>query len=42
MEGIIIRTGDIFGLPHFIRVTIGTSEQNQRFVQALEKILKSA
>jgi histidinol-phosphate aminotransferase len=39
MEGIIIRTGDIFGYPNFIRVTIGTPEQNLLFVQALQKVL---
>ena len=37
--GIIIRTGDIFGYPNFIRVTIGTPEQNLLFVQALQKVL---
>lgn len=39
-EGIIIRTGDIFGLPDFIRVTIGTAEQNQRFIEGTVKVLK--
>jgi histidinol-phosphate aminotransferase len=39
MEGIIVRTGDIFGYPNFIRVTVGTMEQNRRFIQALEKIM---
>ncbi|WP_227767704.1 histidinol-phosphate transaminase [Zhaonella formicivorans] len=38
-EGVIIRTGDIFGFPEFIRVTIGTEEQNQRFIRALTKVL---
>lgn len=39
-QGIIIRTGDIFGLPDFIRVTIGTPEQNQRFIEAAALVLK--
>ncbi|HHU32165.1 MAG: histidinol-phosphate transaminase [Zhaonellaceae bacterium] len=39
-EGVIIRTGDIFGYPDFIRVTVGTEEQNERFIQALGKVLK--
>ncbi|MGD0153643.1 MAG: histidinol-phosphate transaminase [Thermacetogeniaceae bacterium] len=39
-EGIIVRTGDIFGLPNYIRVTIGTADQNLRFVQTIERILK--
>lgn len=38
-EGIIIRTGDIFGLPQFIRVTIGTPEQNQRFINSATLVL---
>jgi histidinol-phosphate aminotransferase len=38
-EGVIVRTGDIFGYPNFIRVTIGTPEQNQRFIQVLQKVL---
>ncbi|MDD3852281.1 MAG: histidinol-phosphate transaminase [Syntrophomonadaceae bacterium] len=38
--GVIVRTGDIFGLPTFIRVTVGTAEENQRFTTSLEKVLK--
>ncbi len=40
-EGVITRTGDIFGYPTFLRVTIGTPEENARFVAALEKVLSS-
>lgn len=40
-QGVIIRTGDIFGHDTFIRVTIGTREQNQRFIRTLEEVLKS-
>jgi len=38
-RGIIIRPGDIWGLPHFIRLTIGTREQNERFIGTLRDIL---
>ncbi len=38
-EGVIVRTGDIFGCPTFLRVTIGTREQNERFTGALKKVL---
>ncbi len=38
-KGVIIRTGDIFGFPEFIRVTIGTREENKRFLQALDEVL---
>jgi histidinol-phosphate aminotransferase len=38
-EGLIVRTGDIFGMPTWIRVTIGTPSQNARFISTLERIL---
>lgn len=34
-DGVIVRTGDIFGLPTMLRVTIGTQSQNARFLDAL-------
>lgn len=37
--GVIIRTGDIFGASSFIRVTIGTKEENDRFLSALAAVL---
>ncbi|NLU49469.1 MAG: histidinol-phosphate transaminase [Syntrophomonadaceae bacterium] len=39
-QGVIVRTGDIFGYPTFIRVTIGTEEQNQRFIASLKRALE--
>lgn len=38
-KGVIVRTGDIFGYPQFIRVSISTEEANQRFIKALEESL---
>jgi histidinol-phosphate aminotransferase len=38
-RGVIIRTGDIFGMPTHIRVTIGTADQNERFLNELESTL---
>ncbi len=38
-RGVITRTGDIFGLPTYLRVTIGTMEQNKRFIEALKEVL---
>jgi histidinol-phosphate aminotransferase len=38
-RGVIVRTGDIFGYPTFIRVTYGTAEQNSRFLAALKEVL---
>lgn len=39
-RGVIVRTGDIFGLPTCLRVTIGTAPDNQRFVRELEAVLR--
>ena len=38
--GVIIRAGYGLGLPNHIRVSIGTQEQNERFLSALDEILK--
>lgn len=38
-RGIIVRPADIFGLPTHLRVTIGTLEQNSRFIEALKQVL---
>lgn len=38
-RGVIVRPADIFGLPNHIRVTVGTPEQNQRFIRALQEVL---
>lgn len=37
--GVIVRTGDVFGYPTMIRVTIGAAEENARFISTLETIL---
>jgi histidinol-phosphate aminotransferase len=39
---IAVRTGDIFGLPTHIRVTVGTAEQNERFIAALKEVRAKA
>ncbi|MFM7320209.1 MAG: aminotransferase class I/II-fold pyridoxal phosphate-dependent enzyme, partial [Armatimonadota bacterium] len=38
-RGVIVRTGDIFGLPTMLRVTIGTQRQNERFLAELGEVL---
>jgi histidinol-phosphate aminotransferase len=38
-RGIIIRSADIYQMPTCIRVTVGTEEQNRRFIQALRAVL---
>ncbi len=39
--GVIVRTGNIFGYPTYIRVTIGTAEENTRFINALQTVLEN-
>lgn len=39
-KGVITRTGDIFGAPTHLRVTIGTEAENAKFLTALREILQ--
>ncbi|MGE7023108.1 histidinol-phosphate transaminase [Solibacillus cecembensis] len=39
-RGFIIRSGVALGLEGFIRVTIGTEQQNEKFLQLLSEVLK--
>jgi len=38
-EGVIVRPLAPFGAPGAIRVTVGTSEENELFANALERVL---
>lgn len=38
-EGVIVRPVGGYGLPNHLRVTVGLSEENERFVAALRKVL---
>jgi len=40
-QGILVRTGEAFGMPNFLRVNTGTPEQNARFVEALTNALRT-
>lgn len=40
-SGIIVRSGDIFGYPNWLRVSVGTPDENARFISELGKLLKS-
>lgn len=42
-EGVIVRTGDIFGPGYrtFCRITIGNRQENEKLIQALEKVLET-
>lgn len=39
-KGVIVRTGDVYGYPRHIRVTVGRPQDNARFVRELQGILK--
>lgn len=38
-EGVIVRPMDVYGLKEFVRVTVGTKAQNERFIKVLGKVL---
>jgi len=38
--GVIIRPVDNYGLPEWVRISIGTPRENQRCLKALKKILR--
>lgn len=40
-EGVIVRPLKAYGMPEHIRVTIGTQEQNTRFLTAISKVLSA-
>lgn len=39
-RGVIVRPMDGYGLPEYVRVTVGLPEENARFVRALEEVLR--
>lgn len=40
--GVIVRPMDPYGLPEYIRITIGTRAENRRCISVLKKVLKEA
>lgn len=38
-EGIIVRPVDNYGLDHYLRITVGTPNQNRRLLESLNKVL---
>jgi len=39
-RGMIVRAMDEYKLPDWIRVTVGTPDQNQRFLSDLDQVLR--
>lgn len=40
-EGVIVRPGDIFGCPTYLRISIGTQEENLFFAEALDRVMSA-
>jgi histidinol-phosphate aminotransferase len=38
-EGVIVRPVANYGMPEYLRITIGLEQENQRFLAALQKVL---
>ena len=38
-QGVIVRSMKGYGYPDYIRVNVGTPEENQRFIEALKAVL---
>jgi len=41
-QGVIVRSGKALGFPGYQRITVGTAEQNERVLQALDHVLAAA
>lgn len=41
-EAVIVRPVDNYGLPNYLRITIGTEEENDKLIGALERVLETA
>jgi histidinol-phosphate aminotransferase len=39
-RGVIVRPMDVYGFPEYVRVTIGTAEENGRFIDALTAVVR--
>ena len=39
-HGVIVRPMSVYGFPEHVRVTVGTAEENARFVSSLEHVLR--
>ncbi|MCH8262028.1 MAG: histidinol-phosphate transaminase [Proteobacteria bacterium] len=38
-EGVIVRPVDNYGMPNHLRITVGLEEENEKFINALDKVL---
>jgi histidinol-phosphate aminotransferase len=40
-RGVIVRPMAVYEFPEYVRVTVGTAEENRRFIEALTDIIRS-
>ena len=40
-QGVIVRPMAVYDLPEYVRVTIGTMEENRKFIETLKKVIKA-
>jgi len=40
-QGVIVRPVANYGMPNFLRVTVGSEEENQRFIEVLDRVLET-
>ncbi len=40
-RGVIVRTGDIFGCPTHLRISVGKPEENRRCIEALQEVVST-
>ncbi|HXV84624.1 MAG TPA: histidinol-phosphate transaminase [Candidatus Binatia bacterium] len=40
-QGVIVRPMAVYDLPEYVRVTVGTMEENRRFIETLAKVMKA-
>jgi histidinol-phosphate aminotransferase len=40
-QGVIVRPMGAYKFPEYVRVTVGTMEENRKFIDALERVIKN-
>ena len=40
--GVIVRPMGAYDLPAYVRVTVGTAQENQKLIESLDRIIKSS
>ena len=39
-QGVIVRPVSNYGMPNFLRVTVGSNDENRRFIEVLDRVLQ--